>query len=311
MKLLLAALLLVPSLAFSFECPAPGETKADCPWAGVSRLIGEKTSQAEIRRDFSEYVPGLLKQLEFIRAHRFILKLWGQSINFDEFAKGEIVRPPLLSFLARTAGAEQPKGRIMPAGLEHTYGYLFSLLHTSFGFKRARWVDPEIELGFGLPAGSLGPTPSSGTLLSNVTCFAGSIALKDDPAAYALLKKVGPYCDPALEKYISSDVAHVRLSETAELPGGRAVTLRTDLVPFGKVTAGDSYLLVYSVHDTKPARTYLVTAFPVASSFVKMVTDPAGLGPGKPMQTRYNGYVKGLTEAGVVRGTRKVENLER
>ncbi|MCX5790604.1 MAG: hypothetical protein NTY45_00040, partial [Elusimicrobia bacterium] len=97
-----------------------------------------------------------------------------------------------------------------------------------------------------------------------------------------------------------------RLSEEVALPGGRKVTLRTDFVPFAKVSGGNSQLLIYSVYDSGRHRAYLITAFPVNDGFVKSVIFPAGLGAGKPVQTRYNAYVEGLTDAGKFKGTRSV-----
>ena len=193
MKKLFLPLLLLPSLALAFECPIPGERAEDCPWAGAARLL---SAEADAGRDvgpvFAARTPGLLRQLDADAANPALLELWGESINYDELANGEIVRPETLAFLAARLGAAGPRGRIIHAGLEHTYGYLFSLLPTKFGFKRARWVRPDIEQGLGLPRGAAGPAPSEGTLLSNITCLAGGIALMDDPAARALLGRGRP-----------------------------------------------------------------------------------------------------------------------
>ena len=239
------------------------------------------------------YAPGLLRQLAADKAAPGLLRLWGESINFDELANGRIVDPAVLSFLAGRLGAPKPEGRIAHAGMEHTYGYLFSLLPTKFGYKRARWVRPDVAEGLGLPSGSLGPSPSSGTLLANVTCVAGAIALGDDKPASALLDGVKPYCAPELRGY--APPRRERLTETVSLPGGRAVSLRTDFVPFSAERGGNTHLLVYSVYDPAAGMARLVTAFPVNAAFVKAALDPAGLGEGRPVQTRYNAWVEGLT----------------
>jgi len=311
---LLAALLLLPVFAFSFECPQKDsqEKPEDCPWAGAARLMNGATGQdAGLEPLFKAHVPGILKQLDSARANPAVLKLWGESINYDELANGEIVDPRILGFIAARGGAAQPRGRLMHAGLEHTYGYLFSLLQTKFGFKRARWVRPDIEDGLGLPRGSAGPSPSKGTLLANVTCLAGGISLKDDPAALALLKKVSSGCASAERAFISRKTARTRLTETVALPGGRTVALRTDFVPFKKSSGGNTHLLVYSVYDSAAGQAYLVTAFPVNAGFMQSTLDPAGLGPEKPVQTRYNAYVEGLTGVEKVTGTREVSKLKK
>lgn len=311
-KLLLPAalLLLLPALACAFECPAAGEKAEDCPWAGAARLLAG-ASAGEMERVLAAHAPGLLAQLNGDAANPELLRLWGWSVNFDELAKGEIVAPAILSFLSGKLGAPSPSGRIVHAGMEHTYGYLFSLLPTKFGFKRARWVRPDVASGLSLPYGSVGPTPPQGTLLANVTCLAGGIALKDDPAAFALLRQAADSCSGAVKKYAFSPVRRTRLTEEVELGGGRRVTLRTDFVPFGKEAGGNTHLLVYSVSDTDASAAYLVTAFPVDSAFVKRAVDPAGLGAGQPVQTRYNAYVEGLTGAGKLSGSRRAGTFTR
>ena len=317
-KIFLAAALLLPSRAFA-ECPkpaAPGdiaaETAADCPWAEAARALGGTAARSEdLTPVFSAYAPGLLAQLDADKANPALLKLWGESINFDELANGEIVSPSVLGFIAARLGAPAPSGRIMHAGAEHTYGYLFSLLQTKFGFKRARWVGPDIEEGLGLPKGSVGPSPAAGTLLSNVTCLAGGLALRGDKAAGKLLAQACEHSAAAVKKYKPAAEKHPRLSETVSLPGGRRVTLRTDLVPFVKNSGGNTHLLVYSVSDSAKKHAYLVTAFPVNEGFVKSVTDPAGLGKDKPVQTRYNAYVEGFTGEAGVKGLRAVSIVEK
>lgn len=307
-----AALLTLPLVPLSAACPAAGETAEDCPWAGAARdLAAAEAAGAGLEQVFEASLPGLLAQMDKDRATPGLLALWGESINYDELANGEIVRPEILSFIASRLGAAQPRGRVVHAGLEHTYGYLFSLLPTKFGFKRARWVKPDIEKGLGLQAGSAGPAPSEGTLLANVTCLAGGIALKDDPAAWAALRKAGANCAGAVKKYAFSAVKRTRLTEEVALPGGRRVTLRTDFAPFLAPAGGNTHLLVYSVRDTAAAHSYLVTAFPVNAGFVQNATAAGGLGKNKPVQTRYNAHVEGLTGAGKVNGLRAADRMKK
>lgn len=312
-RLLFSAALLPLLLApLSAACPAAGEAAEDCPWAGAAReLAAAADSGAGLEQVLAASLPGLLAQMDKDRATPGLLGLWGESINYDELANGEIVRPEILSFIAARLGAAQPRGRIAHAGLEHTYGYLFSLLPTKYGFKRARWVKPDIEKGLGLPAGSAGPSPSEGTLLANVTCLAGGIALKDDPAAWAALQKAGAGCSGAVKKYAFSAVKRTRLTEEVALPGGRRVTLRTDFAPFLAPAGGNTHLLVYSVRDTAAAHAYLVTAFPVNAGFVQNATASGGLGKNKPVQTRYNAHVEGLTGAGKFKGLRAAAWLKK
>ncbi|MDD5209818.1 MAG: hypothetical protein PHV36_10560 [Elusimicrobiales bacterium] len=288
-----------------FDCPQASEKAEDCPWAGAARLLDAKAGGKEdLAPVFAAHAPGILKQLDADRSNTAALSLWGESINFDEMANGIIVHNEILGFLSTRLGVAQPKGKIVHAGMEHTYGYLFSLLPTKFGFKRARWVRPDIEEGLGLPRGSAGPSPSEGTLLANVSCLAGGIALKDDQAASALLERAKPFCAAALRNY--SPARRLRLTEEVALPGGRKVALRTDFVPFLKKAGGNSHLLVYSFYDSAAKRAFLVTAFPVNEEFVERTVAPSGLGEGKAVQTRYNAHVEGFTGAGSFKGKRSV-----
>jgi hypothetical protein len=181
---------------FAFECPKNPETGAlavetalDCPWAGAGRLLIEKAKNNEsLDSIFSTYTPGVLEQLNADRTNSGAFKLWGKSINFDEMMHATIVHSDILSYLASKLGIPGPDGKIIHAGMEHTYGYLFSVLETKFGFKRARWVQNDIEVGLGLDKGILGPIPSKGTLFSNITCFAGNISLRNDLSAQDFLK---------------------------------------------------------------------------------------------------------------------------
>ncbi|MDA8130322.1 MAG: hypothetical protein M0011_02340 [Elusimicrobia bacterium] len=305
---LLSVLFLLPSAAGAFDCPAAGEKPEDCPWAGVARLAA---GGADIAKTLREHAPGLLAQVDADKANGRLLGLWGESINYDELAEGQIVDPGILAFIAARLGAPAPDGRIMHAGAEHTYGYLFSLLPTKFGFKRARWVRPDIEDGLGLPRGTAGPSPSSGTLLSNVTCIAGGIALRDDPRAFASLREAGASCAPAARRFIEAGAGRVRLTEDVGLPGGRTVSLRTDFVRFAKSSGTNSRLLIYSVKDSAAAHAYLVTAFPVSEEFEEKATARSGLGTDKPVQTRYNAFVRGLTGAGRFKGRRSAAKLEK
>ncbi len=309
LKLALLPMLLA-SAAYA-ACPVGKEQAEDCPWAGAARELSAAAAAGRpLEPVLTGTAPGILRQLDADRGSA-ALQLWGESINFDELARGVIVDERVLAFLSSRAGVQLPKGRLAHAGVEHTYGYLFSVLPTKFGFKRARWVRPDIEEGLGLPRGSAGPASAEGTLLANVTCLTGGIALKDDPAAYQLLQRVLPSCAAAVRAYALRPVRRGRLTEEVQLPGGRKVVLRTDFAPFKAVSGGSTHLLVYSVFDSALGRAYLVTAFPVAKGFVDNALDPASLGANKPVQTRYNAHVGGLTGSGKAKGLRRVEIIER
>jgi hypothetical protein len=295
------------------SCPIEslGEKLEDCPWAGLARDLEqaplENTSVIQL---LSQKQPALFSQMSADATHKDWFDLWGQCINFDELAKGIIVSPKivesLVDFFAPTSGKPfEVNGRqILHAGVQHTYGYLFSNLQTSFGYKRARWVRTTLDRGFGLPIGTLSPLPQAGSLFSNATYFAGKIAFKNEPAALRTLENsAAEIVSPALLTYDFDSLKTVRLEETVKTDSGNVV-IRTDFVPFREKVEGDSnsYWLIYSIADQRiiPGRaltssSQLITAFPVEASFVETVLKPEGLGEDKPIITRYNAYVEGLS----------------
>jgi hypothetical protein len=300
--------LLVPAWAKP-KCPdrALGQTAEDCPWATIAgRWNGSKTLKAD--------ASGIHDQIAEDAKVPTLKQLWGKSINFDELAKSEIVKPEILRTLEELffenslpdESFTENQHRLAHAGLMHTYGYLFSNLRTQFGYKRARWVRGEIESAFDLPVGSMGPRTRKGTLLSNVTGFAGQVAFRDQPES---LKRVHLLPLPVeLRKLPIQDWQIETLDETVELGGEipRKLTLRTDLVKFPREARNskNAFLLVYSIQDSLEPHGKLVTVFPVESSFRETVMNPAELGEGKTIKTRYNAYVSGFTGK-TLNGSRK------
>jgi hypothetical protein len=294
--------------AADFKCPAviekgTQESAADCPWAGMARLMNDASSDNQIISVLEKYEPRLLENIKADAASKTITSLWGTSLNFDEGAKDIILRPQVYNALAKIFHVQKQDGKVVHAGTEHTYGYLFSNLDTPFGYKRARWVVPDIEKGFGLAAGDISPVPSSGTMLANATFFFGSIAFRDD--AVALKKLADVNAAPDIKAFDYSKLPAGRVSETIKL-GKRTVELRTDIVLFPHPQAGNQALLVYSVHDSAQPHTALISGFPIAAGFANGALNPAKAGEGKKIITRYNAFVKdvtGKTFTGTVRIT--------
>lgn len=283
------------------RCPdeAAGETVEDCPWAAWARELEVEAGDTEgLARKFRERARIIAVQIEADSRRTAWKDLWGRSINYDEYAKGTIVRPALIETLSSIFGTSV-EDRLVHAGLEHTYGYLFSTLKTPFGYKRARWVRGEIETGLDLPKGLLGPSPAGGTLFSNATYFFGRIAFRGEANPLGALDRHKSAVPKPLRDYDYESLPVTRLEETIRgvvkgMP--RTVVLRTDLIPFKKVPAGpgNTFLLIYSVKDSRKG-SQLITAFPVEKGFVDRVSDSAGLGDDKPIVTRYNAHVDGIT----------------
>jgi len=295
-----------------------GETPADRPWAESARRLAKRSAAG---KSLSGWIhrcqPELVRSLHTDGQGPW-LSAWGRSVNYDEHGKDIIVLPPLLEALAQempeppTVGGIQTSGgwSVGHAGITHTYGYLFSLLQTPFGYKRARWVSPELEQGFGLPQGTLGPKPSEGTFLVNVTDFFAQIAFSGQTASPYLLDRFRSPAS-ALTKFRFSDLKGYRLVESTQVRAAdgtvRSVDLITDLVQFSQtpVVGKDRYLLVYSIRDPNEGGVKLITGFPVTTDFVDELRNPKTLGDGQKIVTRYNGYIAGLTENGGL-GTRRL-----
>lgn len=296
-------------------CPDPalGESPEDCPWAGVSRKFaqsGGKNFMETLQAESPRLAADIRSDAKLGKA---LLGLWGESINFDELAQGEIVPAAILTSLeevflghplGRTTTGQTPR-RVTHAGVEHTYGYLFSNLRTSFGYKRARWVTGELERGFELPPGVMGPTPDQGSLLVNATWLAGRIAFREDPASLARLKPLESALSQAVHGVDPRRLSISRLEEFVKTSDGasaaRLITLRTDFARFPTSPsdpARNSHWLIYSVEEKSadsPAVTKLITAFPVNTSFVERAADASTLGADQKIITRYNAWVEGVS----------------
>ena len=311
----LAMSLSTPLFACPDSCPdaSLGELQEDCPWAGIARGLATEAQSHELSpADLKEAAPDLYAQISRDAAQTQLKGLWGQSINYDELAKGIILNPAILKVLSKSFQVPWISDRIAHAGMEHTYGYLFSTLKTAFGYKRARWVHGDTERGFGLPAGTLSPAaPSAGgsTLFANATFFFGKIAFRNDAATLKVLVANCTGVPKALQSFAFSSLKTIRLEETL---ASKNVVLRTDLVPFtvkpSETNPGtNQYLLVYSVVVDGTAK--LITGFPVGQGFVDSTLNKDNLGDDKPIITRYNAFVDGIS-GNSFNGTRRTIVVE-
>lgn len=307
----LALAVLVPWAVTSVWAGCPdtslGESPEDCPWSKIARdMQAAAAKHGDVLKVLQREHPLLYSQIHSDLGRQDWMDLWGNAINFDELAKGVVVAPEIIDELMKMVASSSKRSEhaIVQAGIQHTYGYLFSTLKTSFGYKRARWVRDTLDRGFGLPIGTLSPLPKSGTLFSNATYFAGRIAFRDEPAALKILAQGNHDVSPSLTSFHFESLKPIRLEETIRTESGDVI-LRTDLVPFvNKVDGqGNTHWLVYSVADRRnlgkgaSATSKLITAFPVDSPFVETVMNPENLGEDKPIVTRYNAYVDAITGA--------------
>ena len=282
------------------QCPDLNkqETAQDCPWAEASRAIEGITDFTQLKQILEQKTPGFLSQIERDAKSPELLALWGLSNNFDVSAPTLNTIPTnLVNLLSKMLSvpylADFSAGH---AGLNHTYGYLFSTLATPYGYKRARYVQGEIEAGFGLPPDFFSGHSEKGTLLSNFTHFIGNLAFWDHPESQKKLKRIFESSSlsalPEIVYYPFSNLHPRRLVETV-VTSNYFLELRTDIVSFNHENpkGSDKALLIYSIdlHEIgKPKNPLLITAFPVAQSFGDAVFNPLTLGEHQIIKLKYN-----------------------
>lgn len=264
-------------------CPLAGETADDCPWAEVGRAPSTLAARA----------PGVVAQLARDAKVPALFAAWGDAVDYNQAPDGTFGTDPIVPLalsdeLARRAGAAPRRDRVVHAGVQHTYGYVFSVLPTPYGFKRARWTGGTLDAALGLPQGTFAPVPAEGTLLGNATWLAGAIAFRGEPAGEALAA-IAPNVAPALRGLAIGELHVARLVETTG-----DVELRTDFVDLPHPSAGAAALLVYSVRAGGASR--LVTMFPISAAARAKYAD-VPLGDGVTIATQYNAWVDGLTGA--------------
>ncbi len=273
-------------------------------------MLDAARRQKPLKGLLRKHCPWVEQQLLETAKFPDLLRLWGRSLNFDEQASAVIVEPPMLQLIGDLAGVSL-RGRILHAGLEHTYGYLFSLIETPFGYKRDRWVRPDLDRGLGFRSPTLRDQPETGSLLLNLTYVLGRIAFRDERTLLERLRRHETAIAPAARDYPFGELEIRRVVEQATIPGGRRrgteIEIHTDLVkmPDPQKVSPASTLLVYSVVNGPRLGPQLITAFPVTAEFVNEVTSGDNQGNRMEVRTRYNAYVEGLT-GNVVNGPRFV-----
>lgn len=307
----LSIVLLIASIQFSCthtqeirQEPA-GDLSQGPAWKDeTDAILAAVATGASADKELVSRVPALAAMAKQDATTPQIFGFWGTSINFDEAAKAEIVNTSVLTAIGSLAGVPM-NGRNVHAGLAHTYGYLLSNLMTPYGYKRERWTLPTIDQGFGWHRGPIAPVPPQGTLLTNVTLLAGKIAFRDDAKRLQKLTATLTSAAPEIVALDTSKLRIRRLTETVTLPGDqkagvttRTIKLYTDLVKLPQAPSAATaltHILVYSIADTAVDGRRLITLFPMTDVAANGVFTPANLGAEKPVVTRYNAYVPGLT----------------
>ena len=239
-----------------------------------ARLMNGATAQS-----LEDVLPKLSVNLK--TANEVSSKYWTDSTPFDEIAKSYILPDNVLDALGirheTTGGVVH-----VPAGLMHTYGYLFSQLRTPYGLKGKRWIESRLDERLGLPAGTFGPVPPQGEFASNVTtAFLKLVGERPSLPAAAKLK---------LKAKAAGSVEQKVMWKTSDGKTEKA-SVFTHLVPLKTLPdyeTTDAYLLIYSV--VRDGRRLLVTGFPVDQKFADMIMKtPAG--KDAAFKPRFNLYI--------------------
>ncbi|MGB7323670.1 MAG: hypothetical protein WBD31_02275 [Rubripirellula sp.] len=255
----------------------------------ATRMVAAESDNARTRL-LRQEMPRLYRHLKRVSVELDQLSRWGMSVNLDELAGVEIVLPDILRVIGQCAGVTmQPPA--YHAGLQHTYGYLLSLVETPYGYKRDRWLSDRIEIGFGLPKDSLSAFPRRGTLLGNLTDFLVRLSMREGPPA----KSVGAVA--RFERLSLERTPGTRIVEEVEWDGGGTAWLRTDL--FRMPHTPDAGLLVYSVKQSRSGWK-LITTFPIQQPIWDELLAPSRFGRKQPIKVRYNGFVNNFPADGVL-----------
>lgn len=273
---LLLLLLALPSAAATPMDPPRANPRLDYETFAKlhARLLDKDTA-----KQLEDALPRLSRNLKV--AGDVSAKHWTDCTILDELAKAEILPEKAMKGLGIRRDVT---GGVIhaPAGVMHTYGYLFSQLRTAYGLKGKRWIESRLDERLGLPAGAFSPLAPAGEFASNLTSVL--LRLIGAPARLAHAAALEP---------AERTLGRVEQRVTWKTPEGRTVkasvfTHLAPLLPLPGVETSDNYLLIYEV--LRDGRHRLTTAFPVGKDFADavMATKPGTEPVFKP---RFNLYV--------------------
>lgn len=206
-------------------------------------------------------VPGLKRNLK--TASRVSADYWTDCTPYDELAKEDILPVQVLEALGIRRTVDGGVAHV-PAGVMHTYGYLFSQLKTAYGLKGKRWIESRLDERLGLPAGTFSPYTPRGEFASNVTSVLLQLAGERPKLARA-----------ARLRPTAKILGRIEQNVTWRALGGEeisalVVTRLVELRPLAGFETSDVALLIYEV--VRDGRRRLVTAFPVGRGFADDLT---------------------------------------
>jgi hypothetical protein len=227
------------------------------------------------------------------------------SINYDDLVKEQIVKPSILEVINGICewqpSVQSTNSHVYHAGLLHTYGYLFSQLKTSFGYKRDRWISKNVACALGLPGNIWGPYPYNSHFFINVSFLAASIAFRTEEWMPKDLKGVAL----PLQAFDFLRLPSTRIQETICFPNGFDLFLRTDLIKFEIPSeSGETFLLIYSIRDSRDKQSFLITLFPVSTETAQKLLSQE-ISEVENIKIQYNAYFQEASSA-VYQGIREI-----
>jgi len=251
-------------------------------WTTLSDYIA-LDSEDGLHNYLQIYNPGLWAQIEKDSHDPYLLMFWGRSSNIDASNDKIIVDEKILNQLFKKFNF-YPNGKMAHAGIIHSYGYLFSNLITPYGFKRKRWIDHSLSQAFSFQGECLSPQTNQGSLLSNLTYFAGMITFKNK-TSLQLLRNVSP-------EIMRFDYDQLKVAVLEEKTAH--FIIKTSFVTYPKKIEQDEnkYLLIYTIENLKLGTESLITAFPVNEKTFLNSQKAEFLGKNKEITLRYNAVVE-------------------
>jgi hypothetical protein len=282
--------LLVPLLYISCATHDKISKNSDAYFENITKKFLSNNDKSQAFVDFLKSQDlELFQSLQNQKTDCDVKNLWGKSINFDSGAKKQILDENIIQDIQNICSVKNDN-KIVSAGLMHTYGYLFSTLQTPYGYKRKRWIDPTINYGFNFNGQSISPYPLEGTLLSNLTYFAGRLAFSEKTNLSKLedLK----FVSKEVKSFDYKKVEVTLLEEVISYPQ-TIKTLRTHFVKFKSKLPNEEndFILIYSVFDQTTKIEQLITVFPIKMDAYLKSIDNNSLGDDRPILVRYNGDI--------------------
>lgn len=214
--------------------------------------LHERLLQGESAASLEDTIPDFTAKLA--AARRVSARHWADSTPYDELAKQYILSRKVLDAIGIEHKVTHGVVHV-PAGLMHSYGYLFSQLQTAFGLKGKRWIESRLDERLGLPAGTFSPFAERGEFLDNLT----------RALHYAIRPKTR---DHRYHGYVLEELTWI--AEGRKRVQAKIYTHLVDLDELSDLKTSDVKLLVHEIAYGQQ-RPLLVTAFPVDRAFVASI----------------------------------------